>query len=345
MVLLFSLSLYVDDAEKMTPELPAVMGGHSCGETQKRLPGTNEVTGLKVRPETKEAHGIQTKAEDRRRTKSTLNPTTGQNVQTRTELWFCLSHNFSISKNERTDYSKPPTFQNQSHSCNNNMFLIPSYHHTPVSSLFDDLLAFDSCSGPRLCLRRTAEKEPQQHDDDDDDKASHSSENHVRLSVDVPGVKLADLQVSVKDDEGSIHIVGHRTVLGAEGKVVKRSKIEKRFLLNTQTTDLSQLKAHLADGVLTLEAPNKPKVEARTIPILVSREAPAAAAALPQLQAAEPAPIDKVPQDKSDTKRSTVQNKATGEDQSSGTNTNEEQPNESEKLVATSESKAVKDSK
>ena len=172
------------------------------------------------------------------------------------------------------------------------MFLIHSYHHTPVTSLFDDLLAFDSCNGPRLCLKRTAETEPQ----DDDDKASHSSENHVRLSVDVPGVKLADLQVSVKDDEGSIHIVGHRTVLGAEGKVVKRSKIEKRLFLNPQTTDVSLLKAHLVDGVLTLEAPKKPKVEARTIPILVSSEAPVAA---PQLKAATKATVETVQQDTS----------------------------------------------
>ena len=168
------------------------------------------------------------------------------------------------------------------------MYLIPSYHRSPIVNLFDDLLAFE----PRLSVARTAERQDSTGND-----RIQNSDNHVQVSVDVPGVKLSDLQVSVKDDDGSIHIVGRRSVLGAQGKVVKRSKIERRLLLNPHTTDLSHIKAHLVDGVLTLEAPKKPKVEARTIPILVSSEAPVAAS--PQLKAVTKATVETVQQDTS----------------------------------------------
>ena len=92
----------------------------------------------------------------------------------------------------------------------------------------------------------------------------------IQLVVDVPGVKLSDLEVSV-DHDGSLTVSGNRTVSYFEGKAVKKSKIEKRFLIDPETTDLSRVEADLADGVLTICAPKKPKAEPRKIKITVNK--------------------------------------------------------------------------
>ncbi|KAL7566872.1 hypothetical protein ACA910_021363 [Epithemia clementina (nom. ined.)] len=94
------------------------------------------------------------------------------------------------------------------------------------------------------------------------------TDQDVQVSIDVPGVKMSDLQVSVEDTDGTVRISGTRTVSYMDGKAVKKSKIEKMFSLYPETTDLSKIEANLSDGVLTIRVPKKVKPQPRTIKIM-----------------------------------------------------------------------------
>lgn len=77
------------------------------------------------------------------------------------------------------------------------------------------------------------------------------TEKELRISLDVPGVKASDL--SVTTDNQVVHIAG--------------SRFSKSFAVDTQTVDVAQLKANLADGVLVVTAPKKTKPAPRSIMI------------------------------------------------------------------------------
>lgn len=87
-------------------------------------------------------------------------------------------------------------------------------------------------------------------------------ENEVRFSVDMPGIKVSDLDVSV--DNGYLNISGSRSIRSADGKAVKKARYARTFSLNEDSTDLSKLKANLADGVLVVTVPKKTKQKAPT---------------------------------------------------------------------------------
>jgi len=87
----------------------------------------------------------------------------------------------------------------------------------------------------------------------------------LQISLDVPGVKSSDL--SVTTDNKSIHITGCRRRAGSGGETIKKSRFAKSFKVDAQTVDLSKLTANLADGVLVVSAPKKPKPMSRSIMI------------------------------------------------------------------------------
>lgn len=102
-----------------------------------------------------------------------------------------------------------------------------------------------------------------------DDSSSDVVDNdrEIRFSVDVPGIKASDLDLTVVED-GVIRIVGtRRKVSGADGKTVKKFRFVRSFKTDPQTVDLAQLKANLSDGVLVVQAPKKPKPEPKKITI------------------------------------------------------------------------------
>jgi HSP20 family molecular chaperone IbpA len=89
----------------------------------------------------------------------------------------------------------------------------------------------------------------------DDDKNDPSGAFHYTL--DVPGVKPSDLQVTIEQN-----------VLTIQGETKKHRKFHKIMTIsNTDETDLSQLTAQLADGVLTLTAPIKAKPAPVKVPV------------------------------------------------------------------------------
>ena len=89
------------------------------------------------------------------------------------------------------------------------------------------------------------------------------TEKEIRISLDVPGVKASD--ISVTTDDKSIHINGTRRLFGNCGETKKKSSFSKSFPVDNHVVDLSQMKANLADGVLVVSAPKKPKPEPRSI--------------------------------------------------------------------------------
>jgi HSP20 family molecular chaperone IbpA len=92
-----------------------------------------------------------------------------------------------------------------------------------------------------------------------------TEKNELRLSIDLPGVKSSDLSVATDGDV--IHITASRQISSAGGWSNKKSRISKSFHVDSQTVDLSQLKANLSNGVLVLSAPNKVKPEPRSIEV------------------------------------------------------------------------------
>mmetsp|Transcript_55634 Transcript_55634/g.134859 ORF Transcript_55634/g.134859 Transcript_55634/m.134859 type:complete len:282 (+) Transcript_55634:317-1162(+) len=118
---------------------------------------------------------------------------------------------------------------------------------------------------------------------DDDEK--------FQLSVDVPGVEMKDLDVSVDEENGFLTVAGQRTVsskndeTGASSKY--SSKFSQTFALD-DAVDLDQFSADLKNGVLVVTAPKDLKRLEETIddrmkriPI-TSAEAPAPTATLSQ---------------------------------------------------------------
>jgi HSP20 family molecular chaperone IbpA len=91
-----------------------------------------------------------------------------------------------------------------------------------------------------------------------------TNDTEFRLSLDVPGVKRADLEVTV-DDDGLIRINGVRRHFSGGG--VKKTRFARAFQADHRTVDLSEMKANLADGVLELVAPRKIKASPRAIEI------------------------------------------------------------------------------
>jgi HSP20 family molecular chaperone IbpA len=87
------------------------------------------------------------------------------------------------------------------------------------------------------------------------------SENYewMRLTIDLPGVHLRDLDVNI--NHGVITIEGSRRTMSVGGSVcVKKQKVSRQYAIDTDVVDIRKVAANLKFGVLTLKAPknNKP---------------------------------------------------------------------------------------
>lgn len=92
-----------------------------------------------------------------------------------------------------------------------------------------------------------------------------NNDKEFRIALDVPGVKQQDLEVTVAD--GVIRILGTRHKLSSDGQTRKKIRFDRAFNVDPETVDLSKMTANLADGVLVVMAPKKPKQEPRKIMI------------------------------------------------------------------------------
>ena len=81
------------------------------------------------------------------------------------------------------------------------------------------------------------------------------SENHewMRLTLDLPGVQLKDLDVNI--NQGVLTIEGSRRTMSVDGSVcVKKQKISRRYAIDTDVVDVHSATANLKFGVLTIKA-------------------------------------------------------------------------------------------
>lgn len=95
-----------------------------------------------------------------------------------------------------------------------------------------------------------------------------TSDDQVVLVCDVPGLRHDDLEVTI--DAGTLTIKGQRRYEGGEKDRVwlgrSYGSFEKTFRL-PDLVDAEQMKADLADGVLTIQIPKKPQAKPRRISI------------------------------------------------------------------------------
>ena len=83
----------------------------------------------------------------------------------------------------------------------------------------------------------------------------HEDDNKFQLSIDVPGVKAADMKVQVEQGGRLLHLTGGRRVQ-KEGGSVTETRFDERFTL-AENVDATKITANLADGVLVVTAPKK----------------------------------------------------------------------------------------
>ncbi len=98
---------------------------------------------------------------------------------------------------------------------------------------------------------------------------STSDESGIQLNVALPGVKKEHLNVS--SEKQILTISGERESL--IGEYHRRDSEPPRFELKLnihEDLDLSQTKATLSDGLLTLELPKRPELAPRKIDILAN---------------------------------------------------------------------------
>jgi HSP20 family molecular chaperone IbpA len=98
------------------------------------------------------------------------------------------------------------------------------------------------------------------------------SNTEFRVSINVPGVKSSDLEVSV--DGRVLHVTGACRAATANGETLKKARFSKSFVIDFQTVDLTQLKANLTDGVLIMTAPRVVKPEPRVIKVVTTDPRP-----------------------------------------------------------------------
>jgi HSP20 family molecular chaperone IbpA len=86
------------------------------------------------------------------------------------------------------------------------------------------------------------------------------SENYewMRLTLDLPGVQLKDLDVNI--NHGVLTIEGSRRTMSVDGSVcTKKQKISRRYAIDTAVVAVHSATANLKFGVLTIKAPKKSK--------------------------------------------------------------------------------------
>jgi Molecular chaperone (small heat shock protein) len=134
---------------------------------------------------------------------------------------------------------------------------------TPISSFFHDL--DDFFQRPLMSHPSIMPFLKQLDWIDDMRRKNYFPEYHVKaeedkhiLSLDLPGVKLDDLKVQVKDDN-LLHISGGRKSESEDGSQ-SEMKFDKQFKFG-ETIDTKNIIANLKDGVLRVTLPKIPKSE------------------------------------------------------------------------------------
>lgn len=92
----------------------------------------------------------------------------------------------------------------------------------------------------------------------------NSDEDKVQVVLDVPGVNLRDIDVTVENDT-FLNITGHRTTKSDDGTTTSELNFDKRFNFGENVIDSSKIVANLANGVLQVSLPKLPP-SAKSVP-------------------------------------------------------------------------------
>jgi HSP20 family protein len=95
------------------------------------------------------------------------------------------------------------------------------------------------------------------------------TEEKFQVSIDVPGVKMEDLQVSLENDGSILSISGHRSESNENRNF--ESRFSQRFSIEP-VVDIDKFSANLKNGVLTISAPKDLKrveQDVRKIPVML----------------------------------------------------------------------------
>lgn len=90
-----------------------------------------------------------------------------------------------------------------------------------------------------------------------------SDDKKVHVMLDVPGVKLSNINVNLENDK-LLHITGHRKTKGEDGST-SELKFDKRYNFGEDLIDTSKIVANLSDGVLRVSLDKLPSAKS-TIP-------------------------------------------------------------------------------
>jgi HSP20 family molecular chaperone IbpA len=110
-----------------------------------------------------------------------------------------------------------------------------------------------------------------------------NDDEKFQLSVDVPGVEMKDLDVSIDEANGYVTVSGQRTVSSTNDETGSSSRYSSKFSQTfalDDAVDLEQLTANLKNGVLVVTAPRDLKRVEETvkrIPITGTDDTPLAA--------------------------------------------------------------------
>jgi HSP20 family molecular chaperone IbpA len=86
------------------------------------------------------------------------------------------------------------------------------------------------------------------------------NDSMIRLTLDVPGVSKDDIQVQVLTTLHELRVTSKRLYMSIDGKSCVGSSTKcRRYYMNNDVVDVSQISATLGSGTLTITAPKKAK--------------------------------------------------------------------------------------
>merc|ERR1712070_228628 len=107
------------------------------------------------------------------------------------------------------------------------------------------------------------------------------------LSFEVPGVKPSNLSVHLEQDGRILRISGVREV--KHGDMSYESNFDKAFALD-KSVDEEKITANLSEGIMTIDAPKKAKIESKSIDIPIQVNYPDTQIEFPLENDADPSP-------------------------------------------------------
>jgi HSP20 family molecular chaperone IbpA len=124
-------------------------------------------------------------------------------------------------------------------------------HHESMPKFWKQMDSMDEMYKNRFYLSNPSQYVPKSDVSIDDNK--------VHVTLDVPGVKLSNINVNLENDK-LLHITGHRDTKGEDGST-SELKFDKRYNFGEDLIDTSKIVANLSDGVLRVSLDKLPSAK------------------------------------------------------------------------------------